>query len=76
MDQEKKKFLEEQLEWCKKQDRILEEIEMKLREMKEIAEYVQLYDLALVEKEELNGKFQSLKKEVEALEKSLQLVVH
>lgn len=32
-------FLEEQLEWCKEQDRILYKIETKLYEMEEIAEY-------------------------------------
>ena len=43
--QEQKKFLEEQLEWCKEQDRILEEIEMKLHEMKRIAEYALEHEL-------------------------------
>ena len=36
---ERKQFLEQQLEWCKEQDHILEEIEMKLYKMKEIAQY-------------------------------------
>ena len=44
-EQEHKKFLEELLEWCKEQDRILEEIDMKLHEMKEIAEYALEHDL-------------------------------
>jgi hypothetical protein len=34
-----KKFLEEQLQWCKDQDFIFEEIGLKLYAMKKIAEY-------------------------------------
>ena len=37
--QDQKKFLEEQLEWSKEQVRILDEIDMRLHEMKRIAEY-------------------------------------
>ena len=37
-EQDNKKFLEQQLQWCKNQGRILEEIEMKLYKMKEIAQ--------------------------------------
>lgn len=33
------KFLEEQLDWCKEQDRILEEMETTLYKMKKIVEY-------------------------------------
>lgn len=36
-EQERKQFLEQQLEWCREQDRILGEIEEKLQEMKKIA---------------------------------------
>jgi len=32
--QEYKQFLEEQLQWCRKRDGILEKIEVKLHEMK------------------------------------------
>ncbi|WP_191090720.1 hypothetical protein [Niallia endozanthoxylica] len=38
-EQEHKQFLEQQLQWCKKRDCILEEIEVKLHEMKKIAQY-------------------------------------
>ncbi|MDN3361227.1 MULTISPECIES: hypothetical protein [Priestia] len=47
--QEDTKFLEQQLEWCKEQDRILEEIEMKLYEMKIIAEYAFNHELTSLE---------------------------
>ena len=73
---EHKKFLEEQLEWCKKQDGILEEIEMKLYEMKRIAEYALEHELTLDEIEELNSQLNELKREVHALEKQLHSVVH
>jgi hypothetical protein len=36
---EYKEFLKQQLYWCKEQDRILEEIDIKLHDMKKIAEY-------------------------------------
>ena len=36
-EQEYKQFLEQQLQWCKKQDNILAKIEIKLHEMKTIA---------------------------------------
>jgi hypothetical protein len=48
MDQdhaEYKKFLEEQIEWCTKRDRVLEEIETKLQQMKKIAEYAFKHEL-------------------------------
>ena len=44
-EQEHKQFLEQQLEWFKEQDRILEEIEMKLHEMKKIAQYALDHEL-------------------------------
>lgn len=34
-----RQFLEQQLKWCQEQDHILEQIEAKLDEMKEITEY-------------------------------------
>ncbi len=73
---EQKKFLEQQLEWCKEQDRILEEIDSKLHEMKRIAEYVLVKELNSEEIEELNGQLNELKREVHSLEKELQSVVH
>ncbi|UYT84583.1 hypothetical protein [Priestia megaterium] len=73
---EHKKFLEQQLEWCKEQDRILEEIEMKLYEMKKIAEYAFNHELTSLETDQLNGRLKELKSEVLFLEKQLHSVVH
>jgi len=67
-----KRFLEEQVEWCKGQDSTLEEIDSKLHEMKRIAEYALVNELNSIEMEELNGKLNVLKSEVHSLEKQLQ----
>ncbi|MDQ0244751.1 polyhydroxyalkanoate synthesis regulator phasin [Bacillus fengqiuensis] len=75
-NQEHKKFLEEQLEWCKKQDRILEEIDMKLHEMKKIAEYALEHEFTSAEIAELNGQLNKLKSEVYSLEQQLYFVIH
>ncbi|WP_416420281.1 hypothetical protein ACLZHR_22300 [Priestia aryabhattai] len=73
---EHKKFLEQQLEWCKEQDRILEEIEMKLYEMKKIAEYAFNHELTPHSTNQLNNQLKELKSEVQFLEKQLFSVVH
>lgn len=73
---ELKKFLEEQLQWCKEQDKILEEIDSKLHEMKRIAEYAIEQKLHSEEIERLNGQLNELKSEIHSLEKQLQTVVH
>ncbi|WP_252342977.1 hypothetical protein [Priestia megaterium] len=57
---EHKKFLEQQLEWCKEQDRILEEIEMKLHEMKKLAEYAFNHELTSLEIDQLNGRLKKM----------------
>jgi hypothetical protein len=75
-EQDRKKFLEEQLEWCKEQDRILEEIDSKLHEMKEIAEYALNHELTSVGIDQLNGQLHVLQSEVQLLEKQLHSVVH
>ncbi|OKL36341.1 hypothetical protein [Domibacillus mangrovi] len=74
--QDDKKFLEEQLQWCKEQDSILEEVNVKLHEMKKIAEYVLKHELTLAETDELNGQLNKLKREVHSLEKQLYSFVH
>jgi len=73
---ERKKFLEQQLERSRKQDHILEEIEMKLHEMKEIAQYALDYELTAKEVAGLNSQLNELKREVHFLEKQLHSVVH
>ncbi|KAB7706554.1 hypothetical protein F9802_10160 [Bacillus aerolatus] len=71
-----KNFLEEQLQWCKEQDRILEEMNVKLHEMKRIAEYAREHELNSAEINELNGQLNELRREVHFLEKQLRSVVH
>ena len=75
-EQEHKLFLEQQLEWCKQQDRILEEIEIKLHEMKKIAQYTLDHELTSLEIDQLNGQLKELESEVHFLEKQLQPIVH
>lgn len=76
-DQEEiKKFLEEQVEWCKWQDSILEEIENKLHEMKQLAEYARVHELTPIEVIKLNEQLNTLKQEVYSLEQQLQSKVH
>ncbi|KAA9022050.1 hypothetical protein [Niallia endozanthoxylica] len=75
-EQEHKQFLEQQLEWCKEQDRILEEIEMKLHEMKKIAQYALDHELTSLELDQLNGQLKELESEVHFFEKQLHSVVH
>ena len=74
--QEKKRFLEEQIEWCKKQDAILQEIEEKLYKMKELAEYSCNNEITPLETEKLNNELNTLKQEVHSLEQILQSVVN
>ncbi len=73
---ELKTFLEEQLEWSKEQVRILDEIDMRLHEMKRIAEYAVEHELSANEKIRLNTQLKDLKDEVDSLEKQLHTVVH
>ncbi|MGN7228744.1 hypothetical protein ACTHQ0_03115 [Priestia megaterium] len=75
-EQEHKRFLEQQLEWCKEQDRILEDIEMKLYEMKRIAEYAFNHELTPLEIDQLNVQLKELESDVYFLEKQLGSVVH
>lgn len=74
--QEQKKYLDEQIEWCKWQDGILKEIENKLYEMKELAEYACNHELTSIEVNRLNEKLNKLKQEVHSLEQQLQSEVN
>jgi hypothetical protein len=71
-----KKFLEEQINWCKEQDHILEEIEIRLQEMKKVTEYVLKHELTSTEIDGVNGQLNELKNEVHFLERQLHTVVH
>lgn len=59
--QQTRQFLEQQLKWCKEKDRILEQIEIKLYEMKEIAQYSLDHELTTIENEHLNDQINQLK---------------
>jgi Tfp pilus assembly protein PilO len=74
--QEHKQFLEEQLHWCSERDGILEKIEVKLHEMKRIAEYAREQELSTLEINWLNDQLNELKSEVVSLEKQLHSVLH
>lgn len=69
--EEQKKFLNEQFEWCRKEDLILAEIKKLLYEMKAIAEYASDHNLTTLETEELNGELEKIKSELHFLELEL-----
>ncbi|WP_346207695.1 hypothetical protein NSS91_16820 [Caldifermentibacillus hisashii] len=75
-EQEYKQFLEQQLQWCKKQDNILAKREIKLHEMKTIAQYILNHELTAIEIDRLNYQFKELQKKYHLLEVQLQSVVH
>ena len=69
--QEHKKSLEQQLQWTKERIQILDEMDVKLHEMKRIAEYALEQHLSALEIERLNGELNVLKGEFSSLEKQL-----
>ncbi len=69
--EERLAFLKEQLEWSKRQALLLEELDAKLHEMKEIAEYVQAYEWSSSEIDDLNQQFKELQQEVAVLQRQL-----
>ncbi|MFC7062474.1 hypothetical protein [Halobacillus seohaensis] len=73
---EKKKFLEQQLEWTHQQDHILSKIEESLYEMKAIAEYRVDHDLTKAEIEVMNRQLNDLQEIVNSLEKQLHSIIH
>ena len=64
-------WLEKLVERRKVQDRILVEIDVKLHEMKEIAEYTLEHQLTSLEIDQLNSQLNELKREVDSLEEQL-----
>lgn len=71
IDEDVLAFLKQQLKWHKEQDMILEKIEGKLIEMKELAEYRLAYELSVAEVHNLNAQLQKLKVDVLSLEQQL-----
>lgn len=76
MTNEEKAFLQAQLEWCQTQERLLEQIDEKLQEMKQVAEAALDEHLLEWEREALNGQFHDLRQEVIILEKSRHEAFH
>ncbi|MEL3960243.1 hypothetical protein MKZ01_03130 [Lysinibacillus endophyticus] len=74
--EELKKFLQEQVEWCKQQDRTLEKIENKLFEMKKLSEYSRDYKLSPSEIKNLNDQLNKMRLEIYTLEQQLQSEVN
>ncbi|MFJ7726532.1 hypothetical protein ACIQXV_10230 [Neobacillus sp. NPDC097160] len=74
--QEQKRFFEQQLQWTLERARILDEINVKLHEMKEIVKYVLIHELSSSEIEELNSQMDNLKNVIQCLEKQLYTVIH
>ncbi|MHA6250888.1 hypothetical protein [Oceanobacillus sp. CAU 1775] len=66
-----REILEDQLRWCKERDDILAEIELKLYEMKSIAEYAYEEKLSSGVIGKLNERLADLKGEVLVLENQL-----
>ncbi|WP_422121898.1 hypothetical protein DHX103_08680 [Planococcus sp. X10-3] len=79
MDQdqdERKEFLQQQLQWTKGQIDILDQMDVKLQEMKGIAESAAGNDLSMDERESLNRRLEILKDEYDTLEKQKLIVFH
>ncbi|QNK87226.1 hypothetical protein H7992_18750 [Sporosarcina sp. resist] len=74
--QEQKKHLEQQLQWTKERVCILDEMNVKLHEMKKIAEYAVEHTLSVIEIERLNGELDTLKNEFSSLEKQPYPILH
>ncbi|MET3655812.1 hypothetical protein [Sporosarcina psychrophila] len=74
--QEQKQHLEQQLQWTKERVCILDEMNVKLHEMKRIAEYAVEHTLSAIEIERLNGELDTLKNEFSSLEKQLYPILH
>ncbi|MEK4228442.1 hypothetical protein [Solibacillus sp. FSL H8-0538] len=74
-ERERRKFLEEQLEWCKEKNIILDEIDNVLKQMKAIAEDVLQSEFAPDEIEESNRQLTKLKLRINFLEQQLYVEV-
>ncbi|UJF27086.1 hypothetical protein [Planococcus sp. 107-1] len=73
---EQKEVLERQLQWTKKQIKILDDMDEKLQTMKMIAEYAAGNDLSKEEVEKLNGQLKELQIEYNVLEAQRNINFH
>ncbi len=60
--------LKQKLEWVKQRMQALDEIEARLREMRELAEYVRDNDISSAEAQELNDRLRAMQEEVTELD--------
>lgn len=74
-EKEERAFLVAQLEWIKQRDALLEQIENRLYEMKQIAQKVATREdsMTVNEKQQLNERFLQLQSEIAELESRLQI---
>lgn len=61
-------YLRQQLEWVKYRMEALDEIEAKLKEMRELAECARDNELSQAKRQEINNRLQKLKSEVNELD--------
>ncbi|WP_416147230.1 hypothetical protein ACM26V_13485 [Salipaludibacillus sp. HK11] len=76
MSDEQKEFLMEQLEWIKEQRKIYDTIEVKLYQMKEIAEEATNENMSVRERRHLQEQIDELKNDVDILFKKLHKILH
>ncbi|MEK3978409.1 hypothetical protein MKY37_04860 [Psychrobacillus sp. FSL K6-2836] len=74
--EEQRRFLNEQIQWCKEQDQILKEIEARLYIMTDLVEYALIYDLNPNEITRVNFQLNELKKEVRSFNKQLYTILN
>ena len=74
--QERKEFLEQELQRTKERIGILDDIDEKLHKMKKIAEYAKEHELSEAEAERLNEEITALQQECAHLKKFLDSTVH
>ncbi len=63
-----KDYLKQKLEWVEQRMETLDEIEAKLREMRELAEYARDNDIGSAEAQEINDKLRAMQEEVKELD--------
>lgn len=74
--QEQLEFLQEKSKWIKQRMLVLDELDIKLQEMREIALYAKNSQLSHAERERLNQEIQELNSEVEFLQQQLEHIHH
>lgn len=76
MNEDEKKFLNEQLAWVKYRIQLLTKIEAKLQEMKVLAEYAKNHQEDSEELNDIQLKVNKLQREIELLEREQLNILH